>query len=312
MPTTKTVLSDDTRENLKKAILDGKTAREITEDLGVSRTTVIYYADKLGVKLTKGKRRAIVDADELFKLYNEGLTYTEIAEKLGVNLCNVNDGIRRLSKAGRIGKRKHLRDRDALANNVVANVVLLCCEGNSYKNIYVATKLPEKTIKKIIDDYVAFKNNLLDTNSLPRMMDSKMLNQITELYLKKVTISNIQKDIGISAGSLTVYLNKLDEFISHGIESRSLLHEDKKTDTTSIMQKPEPVKSVKSDNHKQRVTILKLSDGSSLEIRNYPDALIDLLKKVTDGSLSVNDVITIGSILNESTTTTYVLSKEEK
>jgi len=72
----------------------GLNSRETADELGVSINTVRRWRDRMGLKSkpTGGKKKHKVDNSRLIELYESGLTESDIAQKLSVDVCQSTIG----------------------------------------------------------------------------------------------------------------------------------------------------------------------------------------------------------------------------
>lgn len=312
-----TKLTKDASEKIKETILKREnTVAEIARTFNVPDSAVRYHARVLGVKLPKSKigpkKKIDDDGAKFIELYNKGYSYDELASILEVSRAYINAQVTKLSREGRLNHRiTSKRDRNRYDDNSVANTILLWCRGYSYKEIYLKTKLPKSRVEKIVTDYSDFKEKLLQSKKLSRTIDSAKINKITEMYLGKSTIKDIKRECNLESISLDKYLDQLDNFLCCKKVPEKALKEVSESVEPTCVEHENPVEDTEIDKERHDITILKLSDGSVLEIKNCPSTLISLIGKIADGSLNVSDIVTIGTILNETDTVLYTMTKED-
>lgn len=81
----------------------GMSIKEIAEHMGLKCGAICDYTRDVRTLREQGERYKY--DKEIIKLYNDGYTYNEIAECLGITRSNVNDKLNRLRKDGKIVRR---------------------------------------------------------------------------------------------------------------------------------------------------------------------------------------------------------------
>ncbi len=115
------------REDAARLYKEGKTAKEISEELGVS-VSIIYQDIRILIKEGKIEKREKFDIngkkegrkrskevakrrEEVVRLYTKGKTVREIAEELGVSVSIIYQDIRILIEEGKIEKREEKKSQ---------------------------------------------------------------------------------------------------------------------------------------------------------------------------------------------------------
>jgi transposase-like protein len=106
----------------------GYPMHRIARELGVSFGTIEYWFHKLNIKPLRVRRVRRIDRMQLVKLYYDGLTYREIADRLGISPFTVGAIV---SKLG-IGYRYKNRDERRIE---VKNEILKLINENAYVTI---------------------------------------------------------------------------------------------------------------------------------------------------------------------------------
>ena len=83
----KKVNLDDYTDEIKRLIAEGKHTRELSIELGLNPTSVKYHLDKLGIKVRNGKflEEDLELESKVISLHNEGKTYLDISNTIGIN-----------------------------------------------------------------------------------------------------------------------------------------------------------------------------------------------------------------------------------
>lgn len=82
----------------------GVPMEEIAEKLGVKKGAIYDYTREHRDVIAKGELYKY--DDDIIRLFNEGKTYREIADAVGINVGNVADKLCRLRKHGQVRRRK--------------------------------------------------------------------------------------------------------------------------------------------------------------------------------------------------------------
>jgi DNA-directed RNA polymerase specialized sigma24 family protein len=106
----------------------GYSMNRIARELGVSYGTVEYWFHKLKIKPLRVRRVRRIDRMQLVKLYFDGLTYREIADRLGISPCTVGAIVSRLG----IAYRRKGKDERRIE---VKNEILKLIDENVYVTI---------------------------------------------------------------------------------------------------------------------------------------------------------------------------------
>lgn len=81
----------------------GMSIKEIAEHMGLKHGAICDYTRDVRTLREQGERYKY--DEEIIKLYNDGYTYNEIAECLGITRSNVNNKLNRLRRDGKIVRR---------------------------------------------------------------------------------------------------------------------------------------------------------------------------------------------------------------
>ena len=130
------------KQKYKEKILElynlGLQYEEITEILGVSITTVNQYIEELKeegkIQKRKNPKRKNSKKEEnkekILELYNLGLQYKEIADRVGLSITTVNKYIKELKEEGR------MRKKEKTTKNISINVQKIINKETLFKSDY--------------------------------------------------------------------------------------------------------------------------------------------------------------------------------
>ena len=257
------------REKVARLYSEGKSAKKIAEELGVSYATIyqdIRLLREEGTleKSTRKKRatigRVAERRKELERLYNEGKSVLEIAEELGVSRDVIYQDIRLLIKEGMLGK----RDRKKRATNAEVaerrkEAARLYNEGKSvpeiaekfgvsrdviYQDIRLLIKqgIIEKTEKRRKSRKV--KKGKISTGKKVAMTTSKreLHRKMEELQSEGNSYGEIADALNVSIVEVVEYLESLVSKVSEDKSERQYL--DRKTRVKKLFDSGKTTKEI--------------------------------------------------------------------
>ena len=197
------------REEIARLYNEGKTVKEIAEELGVTIATV-YNAIKVleaeekierhKVRRKKNTAKVTKRREEIARLYNEGKTAKEIAEELGISKQIVYQDIRVLIEEKRIVKRERKRNTKSKSTersesnkpliNKVEKIEELFSKGKDYGEI--ADELGMSII-----DVMRYLQQIKDVKEETRIKVDRKTN-VKILYEEGKKIGDIAKKLKIS------------------------------------------------------------------------------------------------------------------
>ena len=272
------------REEIARLYNEGKTVKEISEELGVTIATVyndikVLVEEKRIVKNTKRRtqdekpeetkgrkkeiqKRVAKRREEVARLYNEGKEADEIAEELGISKQIVYRDIRILIKEKRIVKRERKSYRRSKPNNEkLKKIEELFSKGKSYGEI--ADELDLSII-----DVMSYLQQVKYIQEGTKINEDRKIN-VKILYEQGKTIGDIAKELNITETLVR------EDLLSFGIipdlriisptQKEKPEKEDLEEKTTNGRNLPNKEEQRTSENHlwgikKRREEITKLYD----------------------------------------------------
>ena len=199
------------RKEVARLYNEGKNAKEISEELGMSYYTICRDIKELIKKGMLEKRdRKIHDIDgkiaerrdEVARLYREGKTKKGIAEELGVSAFTIYQDIKALEEQGIIEARTKKSDRRR-------EVARLYNEGKSYKEIAEELGL---SIGAITYDVTCLKENGMLKYSMKSKKESEInarKEKVARLYNEGKSTKEIAEELKVDVSTVRSYIRDL-------------------------------------------------------------------------------------------------------
>ena len=193
------------REEVARLYNEGKNVKEIAEELGVTIVTVyndikvLEAEEKIErhkIKRKKNTAKLTKRREEIARLYNEGKTPKEIAEKLGISLTVVYRDLKELENEEKIKRRKRevgerkRKNSNSPKINKSKKIEELFSKGKSYGEI--ADELDMSII-----DVMRYLQQIKDVKEEKRINGDRKTN-VKILYEEGKKISDIAKKLNIS------------------------------------------------------------------------------------------------------------------
>ena len=199
------------RKEVARLYNEGKNAKEISEELGMSYYTISRDIKELIKKGMLEKRdRKIHDIDgkiaerrdKVARLYREGKTKKGIAEELGVSAFTIYQDIKALEEQGIIEARTKKSDRRR-------EVARLYNEGKSYKEIAEELGL---SIGAITYDVTCLKENGMLKYSMKSKKESEInarKEKVARLYNEGKSTKEIAEELKVDVSTVRSYIRDL-------------------------------------------------------------------------------------------------------
>ena len=192
------------REEVVRLYNEGKTVDEISKKIGVSIATI--YSDikvleaeekieRHKIKRKKNTAKLTKRREEIARLYNEGKTPKEIAEKLGISLTVVYRDLKELENEEKIKRRKRevgerkRKNSNSPKINKSKKIEELFSKGKSYGEI-------AEELDMSIIDVMRYLQQIKDVKEETRINGDRKTN-VKILYEEGKKISNIAKKLNI-------------------------------------------------------------------------------------------------------------------
>ena len=220
------------REEIARLYNEGKTVKEISEELGVTMATV-YNAIKVleaeekierhKVRRKKNTAKVAKRREEIARLYNKGKEANEIAEELGISKQIVYQDIRILIEEKRIVKRERgTRSKSTKRREEVARLYNEGKEADEIaEELGISIQIVYRDIRILIEEKRIVKR---ERKSYRRSKpNNKKLEKIEELFSKGKSYGEIADELNLSIIDVMSYLQQV-KYIQEGTK----INEDRK------------------------------------------------------------------------------------
>ena len=194
------------REEIAKLYNEGKTAKEIAGELGIS-IQIVYQDIRILIeekRIVKRERKSTERSkstrseqiakrrEEVERLYNEGKTGRKIAEELGVSLVTVYSDLKVLEKDGKIRRKRTTRRKktDKPKINTYKKIEELFSQGESYGEI-------ADEVNMDILDVITYLQKLEEKGETKKTNTNRRTT-VRRLYEEGKTIESIVAELHIS------------------------------------------------------------------------------------------------------------------
>ena len=194
------------REEVERLYNEGKTAKEIAGELGIS-IQIVYQDIRILIeekRIVKRERKSTERSkstrseqiakrrEEVERLYNEGKTGRKIAEELGVSLVTVYSDLKVLEKDGKIRRKRTTRRKktDKPKINIYKKIEELFSQGKSYGEI-------ADEVNMDILDVITYLQKLEEKGETKKTNTNRRTT-VRRLYEEGRTIESIVAELHIS------------------------------------------------------------------------------------------------------------------
>ena len=202
-------LSPDLIKKIKSLYDDGMTAVNIGKEVGKTSSNINailsrYYADRTPRQSSPPTPETI---DQIKQLYNQGLTYAEIADRIGnLSVRTVNNILSR-----------YYSDRPASSNSrnipvptsEVDKVKQLYDHGDSLEDIGNAIGKSAVYVQRILFNYHGDRVKRVTGATGPKGIDSDQKNKMAQLYADGHTLEFIAKTFAISTPAAFYHIKNM-------------------------------------------------------------------------------------------------------
>ena len=194
------------REEVERLYNEGKTAKEIAGELGIS-IQIVYQDIRILIeekRIVKRERKSTERSkstrseqiakrrEEVERLYNEGKTVKEIAEKLGVSLVTIYSDLKLLEKDEKIRRKRTTKRKktDKPKINIYKKIEELFSQGKSYGEI-------ADEVNMDILDVITYLQKLEEKGETKKTNTNRRTT-VRRLYEEGKTIESIVAELHIS------------------------------------------------------------------------------------------------------------------
>ena len=343
-------IESETYDTIVKRYIMGDKKHSIAHDTGVATNTVCTYVAYYDFFMSSGEVLSEAfskDQEEFRKLYIEGYSYEEMAEKFKMGLSSTKLKVARLKKLGIIdnndvvARSKALMEisaspvssivkvdtlpvKDIAVETVISSritdgkdqIIHLYLNNNDPMAIHRLTKVNMHIINNVIKAFEESKNVLFSSqkDGLSRT-DYKAA---IRLYTNGDTVDSISNKLGFSLDIVRAYVHFYE---------KGTMDSNTKDETTIIEEKvekthqPELVESLTEKTEKESMNdkvnipvtesrlIIDLGEGQRIEVNGDVTEFASILNKLRSGDASLQDITNIGKYLNDTDISVYEMEE---